>query len=291
MIVVRTVNELREHHQKARGMATGFVPTMGYLHKGHQALIKQASTECDFVVSSIFVNPLQFGEGEDYSTYPRNEQRDIELANEAGADLLFIPNVNEMYKEPMSSLITVKKGADSLCGKSRPGHFDGVLTVVMKLFWMVMPNKAYFGIKDAQQVALLETMVKDYHIPVDIIRVPTVREEDGLAKSSRNVNLTQEERLKASHIHGALNKAVKHARSFTNAPAEVVSECVREINELTSGEVDYVELRSFPSLEKIQSLDDMKNTREVIIACAVRFSKARLIDNLIFTTNDLEEKK
>ncbi|WP_026689515.1 pantoate--beta-alanine ligase [Alteribacter aurantiacus] len=290
MKVVRTVEELRQWKKQHNTQRVGFVPTMGYLHEGHEALIKKAKEECDLVVTSIFVNPLQFNQGEDYLTYPRNEEWDTKRAGKAGTDLLFIPNGDEMYPQPMKSIITLKDGADALCGRSRPGHFDGVLTVVMKLFWMVLPTKAYFGLKDAQQVAVLESMVNEYHIPIDIVRIPTVREEDGLAKSSRNVNLTDQERMEAPTIYSSLIK-MKDLLMQGEEIEKVITRFHDTISSTTSGTVDYIELRSFPGMETIETTEKMQTVNELILACAVSFSRARLIDNCLFKLEQMEEVK
>lgn len=256
----------------------GFVPTMGFLHDGHLALVHQAKTENDLVVMSIFVNPTQFGPGEDYETYPRNEKRDIKLAEEAGVDLLFMPNCKEMYPRPSTIQIIPGLQARMLCGATRPGHFDGVLKIVLKLFNLVDPDYAYFGMKDAQQLAIIESFVEDFNLPTTIRRIPTVRELDGLAKSSRNVKLRPKERLEAPIILTALK--IGRKKFYENWSVQTIEqEVARQITENSSGIIDYVSLLDYPALTPIT-----EGTQEVILACAVKFEQTRLIDNLIFST-------
>lgn len=279
MKIVKSIQQLQKliNQHKCKQRSVGFVPTMGFLHDGHLALVKQARKENDIVVMSIFVNPTQFGPGEDYASYPRNEQRDIGLANDAGVDIVFMPHANEMY--PRSSDIQIVPGAqaDALCGKSRPGHFDGVLKVILKLFNIVDPNRSYFGMKDAQQLAIIETFVEDFNFRTTIERVPTVREEDGLAKSSRNVNLTAEERLEAPVLFKALQLGESMFEKTKDAD-QVEREVSAFIEANSSGVVDYVSLLSYPSLKPFT-----ENAEEAILACAVKFTKTRLIDNIILT--------
>lgn len=209
MNVLTTIAELREVVQMAKynRQSIGLVPTMGYLHEGHLTLASNARSENDLIIMSIFVNPTQFGPNEDYESYPRDLPRDTELAKSVGVDYIFAPSVEEMY--PHNGGISIRAGrqAHILCGASRPGHFDGVLQVVAKLFNLVQPDRAYFGQKDAQQVAIIQTMVRDYNFPVTIRVVPVVREEDGLAKSSRNVYLSAVERSQAPAIQQGLQLA------------------------------------------------------------------------------------
>ncbi len=277
MIQVQLIEALKEciHEAKLNGKSIGFVPTMGYLHEGHMTLVKQAREENDYVVMSIFVNPAQFGPNEDLDRYPRDLERDTNLAVEAGVDLLFFPQVNEMY--PQDGGITIHAGdqAKVLCGASRPGHFDGVLKVVTKLFHLVEPTRVYFGQKDAQQLAIIETLVRDYNFPIEVRRVPTVREIDGLAKSSRNVFLSKEERLEAPVLHQAIQLGLDHYRLNRNS-IEARQVTIQHIENRTSGNIDYVELLSYPSLTK-----DFSNDDTIILAVAVAFQKARLIDNQI----------
>ncbi|MBO9128218.1 pantoate--beta-alanine ligase [Bacillus sp. 165] len=263
---------------RSEGKQIGFVPTMGFLHEGHVTLLKAAREENDVVLLSIFVNPLQFGPNEDFDRYPRDIERDEQLAREAGVDYLFYPTVQEMYPNPLTTKITVVDRTDVLCGKKRPGHFDGVATVLLKLFNITIPHKAYFGMKDAQQVAVVQGLVEDYNIPVAIVPVDTVREADGLAKSSRNVYLSGEERKQAPLLYKALQLAKEAIESGEREASTVVNTVKGYIESNTAGEVDYVELYAYPSLQPLREIEGT-----VIIALAVKFSKARLIDNLIFT--------
>lgn len=278
MEIVRTINDLFKliDRNERKGQSVGFVPTMGFLHEGHLALVEHARKENDLVVMSIFVNPTQFGPGEDFDAYPRNEERDAELARQAGVDILFLPSADEMYPSIGDIHILPGAQAQALCGASRPGHFDGVLKVVLKLFNLVDADSAYFGMKDAQQLALIESFVKDFNLRTNIVRVPTVRKEDGLAKSSRNVHLTENERKEAPIIYKALLEGVKMFQNGRSV-AEVEREVAMLITRNSSGSVDYVSLLSYP---KLNALDD--ESTEAILACAVKFGEPRLIDNIIF---------
>lgn len=255
----------------------GFVPTMGYLHEGHRALLKAAREQNEIVIMSVFVNPLQFGPNEDFASYPKDFEHDKQVAMEEGVDYLFHPSVEEMYPGQMSVTVKVEKRTNCLCGKSRPGHFDGVATVLTKLFHLVQPTNVYFGKKDAQQVAVVDGLIEDFHFPINLVAVNTVREEDGLAKSSRNVRLTPTERQEA----GILYKALSIARSeLINGTADreiLKNSIIAFIERESSGKVDYFEILSYPQLETLKELNG-----KIIIAIAVQFSKARLIDNIIF---------
>jgi pantoate--beta-alanine ligase len=277
MIQVKLIEDLKKaiNEAKTTGKSIGFVPTMGYLHEGHMSLAYQAREENDFVVMSIFVNPAQFGPNEDLDKYPRDLDRDIKMAKEAGVDLLFFPQVNEMY--PQDGGITIRAGAQAnvLCGASRPGHFDGVLKVVTKLFHLVEPTRVYFGQKDAQQLAIIETLVRDYNFPLEVRRVPTVRESDGLAKSSRNVFLSEQELQEAPSIHQAIQLGLEHYKEHQNVE-EAKKVTKQHIENSTSGNIDYVELLSYPDLT-----NDISSNSSVILAVAVFFEKARLIDNMM----------
>lgn len=280
MKVIHSIEQLRKivDRQRKEEKTIGFVPTMGFLHEGHLALAKKAREENDIVIMSIFVNPAQFGPGEDYETYPRNEQRDFALATEVGVDLVFNPGVSEMYPRESSIQILPGHQANALCGLTRPGHFDGVLKVILKLFNIVNPNRSYFGMKDAQQLAIIETFVEDFNFNTDIVRVPIVRDADGLAKSSRNVRLSEQERTEAPVIYQALQAGRQLFKENHNVE-ETESQVRKLIEEKSPGRVDYVSLLAYPSLEKWTSA-----SQEAIIACAVHFEKTRLIDNLILPT-------
>ena len=262
--------------EKQLGRSIGFVPTMGYLHEGHATLLKAARTENEVVVLSIFVNPTQFGPNEDYDTYPRDFERDERVAKEANVDYLFYPSVEEMYKSSRSVAITVTDRVDVLCGQKRPGHFDGVATVLTKLFHIVTPDRAYFGKKDAQQVAVVDGLIEDFNFPVELRAVDTVREADGLAKSSRNVYLTDKEREEAPVLFKSLQSAQQLLGSGEKQ-VEIIKQTIRkEIEQHTSGKVDYIEVYTYPELKTIKQA-----AGKIIIALAVQFSKARLIDNVI----------
>jgi pantoate--beta-alanine ligase len=279
MIVITKIKDMQTAMQQYRreGKTIGFVPTMGYLHEGHAALIQKAREENDIVALSVFVNPLQFGPNEDFERYPRDLERDQRIAKEHGVDVFFSPDVKEMYPHPLSVQVVVKERVDVLCGKSRPGHFDGVATVLTKLFHIVMPDRAYFGLKDAQQVAVVDGLIRDFHFPIELVAVPTVREEDGLAKSSRNVYLSPEERKEAPALYKALLQA-KAAVENGERNAEAVCALVKQyIQTNTRAEIDYAEIYSYPDLKPLETL-----AGKVIIAVAVRFANARLIDNIIF---------
>ena len=273
---MQTVNSIGElkiwvRESKGSGKTIGLVPTMGFLHEGHLSLIQKAKAENDKVLVSIFVNPAQFGPNEDFDRYPRDFDRDRKLAELAGADLIFAPDSSEVY--PRDSSITIRAGAmgEVLCGAKRPGHFDGVLKVVVKLFHMAEPDRAYFGQKDAQQLAIIESLVEDFNFPMEIRRGETIREDDGLAKSSRNVYLSEKERLEAPMIKKALDLGKKLVLSQEN-PIPQMTELLRKH---TSGRIDYIELLSYPTLQR-------EITEDAILAVAIQFEGARLIDNLIF---------
>jgi pantoate--beta-alanine ligase len=277
MIVTTKIRDMQTMMQQYRleGKTIGFVPTMGYLHEGHIALLKKAREENDIVALSVFVNPLQFGPNEDFERYPRDIERDKRIAKENGVDVFFCPDVEEMYPRPLSVQVVVKERVDVLCGKSRPGHFDGVATVLTKLFHIVMPTRAYFGMKDAQQVAVVDGLIRDFHFPIELVAVPTVREEDGLAKSSRNVYLSPEERKEAPALYQALQQAKMAIENGERNPEAICALVKNYIQTHTHAEIDYVEIYSYPDLKPLEKLYG-----KVIIAVAVRFTSARLIDNI-----------
>lgn len=281
MKIIRSTGEMQEKMIKmSKSESIGFVATMGYFHEGHLALMKQAVEDNDVVVTSIFVNPLQFGPNEDYEQYPRDEEQDVRLAEQAGVDILFVPGVQDMYPTKMNITLSVEERANVLCGRSRPGHFEGVITVLTKLFNIIRPNKTYFGLKDAQQVAVVDALINDLNFPTQLIALPTIREHDGLAKSSRNVNLTNGERSQAVWLMKALEYGHQLVVDGEQNPAIIVKEVIDVINRETSGTVDYVEMLSYPEL---QSVSTIKNN--VVLAVAVQFKRARLIDNIIFNEN------
>ncbi|MDC7779204.1 pantoate--beta-alanine ligase [Priestia megaterium] len=278
MKVITTIKDMQQEMKKEKqlGRSIGFVPTMGYLHEGHATLLGAARTENEVVALSIFVNPTQFGPNEDFDTYPRDFERDELVAKEANVDYLFYPSVEEMYKPSRSVAITVTDRVDVLCGQKRPGHFDGVATVLTKLFHIVTPDRAYFGKKDAQQVAVVDGLIEDFNFPVELRAVDTVREADGLAKSSRNVYLTDKEREEAPVLFKSLQSALQLLESGEKH-VEIIKQAIRkEIEQYTSGKVDYIEVYTYPELKTIKQA-----AGKIIIALAVQFSKARLIDNVI----------
>lgn len=275
--VFRTIADLREEIKKARkkGLTIGFVPTMGYLHEGHLQLVRRCRLENDYTVVSIFVNPIQFGPGEDFERYPRDEASDLKKLEEAGVDAAFIPSVEEMYPEKLLTYVDVEKLSEPMCGRFRPGHFRGVATVVAKLFNIVQPDRAYFGKKDYQQLKVIQKMVRDLNFPVEIVPVDTVREEDGLAMSSRNVYLSPEQRQAAAKIYRALLKG-KEAFMGGERRARVLEELVRrELERESLFKVQYVEVRDAETLEET---DEIK--KPAVIAAAVYVGPARLIDNI-----------
>lgn len=276
MKIIRTINAMHAQLNTIKTKQIGFVPTMGFLHEGHLSLVEEAKAENDIVVMSIFVNPLQFGPNEDFDRYPRNEEQDAKIAEETGVDILFIPDVTEMYPEEMGIKMTIDKGTNVLCGKSRPGHFDGVITVLTKLFHIVEPTKAYFGLKDAQQFSVVHTLVKELNFPVTLVGLPTVRENDGLAKSSRNVYLSPEEREQAISLYNSLKLGQKILVDGMKNPVTMIKGVRDYLTSTTTGTIDYVELLSFPNLEEVS---DVKET--IILAVAVQYERARLIDNII----------
>ncbi|MEH7373409.1 pantoate--beta-alanine ligase [Neobacillus drentensis] len=278
MKVITTIMEMQAiiNKHKLQEKSIGFVPTMGFLHEGHLTLLNKARQDNDIVVLSIFVNPLQFGPKEDYAEYPRDFDRDRVLAESEMVDFLFHPSVEEMYPNEPSVKVNVRDRTDVLCGKSRPGHFDGVATVITKLFNIIMPTRAYFGKKDAQQVAVLEGLVSDFNIPVELIAVDIVRENDGLAKSSRNVNLLPKERQEAPVLYHSLQAAVAAINEGERNPAKLISMISEMITNESTGTIDYVQIYSYPQLKQLEKLEGT-----IIIALAVKFTKVRLIDNNI----------
>jgi pantoate--beta-alanine ligase len=267
--------QLALREQKNNNKSIGYVATMGFLHEGHATLLEQARKENDIVVLSIFVNPTQFGPNEDFETYPRDLERDEKVAANGGVDYLFYPTVHEMYGEEPSVKVVVQSRTDVLCGRQRPGHFDGVATVLTKFFNIILPDRAYFGKKDAQQVAVIDGLIKDFNFPIQLIAVDTVREEDGLAKSSRNVNLSDQERLEAKELYQSLLKAKEAVESGERNAATVTALVSEHIGAHTSGVIDYIEVYQYPELKPLESL-----AGNIIIAMAVKFKHARLIDNI-----------
>ena len=279
MIVLDKINELRDRVKgwKSQGLKVGFVPTMGYLHEGHESLIKRASEENDKVVVSIFVNPIQFGPKEDLSTYPRDLERDSKVCEGAGADIIFHPKSEEMYFEDFSTFVDTNGLTSGLCGKSRPTHFRGVCTVVTKLFNIVLPDRAYFGEKDAQQLAIIKRMVRDLNIDVEVIGCPIVREKDGLAKSSRNTYLSIEERSAATILSKALNIAREKIKDGERTSSNIISTIKEIIESEKLARIDYIEVVDSFSMEGVDTIE-----KSVLVAIAVFIGKTRLIDNFTY---------
>jgi pantoate--beta-alanine ligase len=278
MKVISTIKEIRKEikNLKRDGKSIGFVPTMGYLHEGHLSLMEKARGENDIVVVSIFVNPTQFCEGEDFEVYPRDLDRDIKLAESVGVDILFTPEIKEIYPNGYTTYVEVEgELTNKLCGKSRMGHFKGVTTIVSKLFNIVTPHKAYFGQKDAQQVAVIERMVKDLNYDIEIIPCPIVREDDGLALSSRNTYLTSDERKDGLVLSQSLFKAEEIIKKGEKDSANIKQLILDNIKKVKSAQIDYVEIVNGKTLEEIKKIEG-----DVLIALAVKIGKTKLIDNI-----------
>lgn len=262
--------------QKRQGVRIGFVPTMGALHDVHLSMMRRSVKNNDITVVSVFVNPLQFGPNEDFDAYPRQIEQDVAAVETVGVDYVFYPSVEEMYPDTLDINLTVGRLAEVLEGAQRPGHFDGVVTVVNKLFNIVQPDFAYFGKKDAQQLAIVEKMVADFNHAVKVIGVDIVRETDGLAKSSRNVYLTAEERQEAPHLYQSLLLAQAQYDEGVRESNQLVTVIRDHLEVNTSGRIEEVAVYSYPELEPCEMISG-----RVFISLAVKFSKARLIDNII----------
>lgn len=278
MKIVNTINEVREavkawHKQ---GLTIGLVPTMGYLHEGHASLIARASKENDRVVVSDFVNPIQFAPNEDLASYPRDIDRDAKVCEENGADIIFHPTPEEMYHKDFSTFVDITGPSEELCGKSRPIHFRGVCTVVSKLFLIASPDRAYFGQKDAQQLAVIKRMVRDLNFDIEIVGCPIIREADGLAKSSRNTYLSPEERKAAVILHKALEKGKELVLNGEKSAKAVIDTVTQIINSEPLAKIDYVQVVDFPNIKVVEDING-----DILTAVAVYIGKTRLIDNFI----------
>lgn len=283
-MVLNSIEDIKRFikNAKSKGNTVGFVPTMGFLHAGHLSLIERAKEENDIVIVSIFVNPTQFGPNEDFETYPRDMESDTKLAREAGADVIFNPSVLEIYPGESSTWVNVEGDITSvLCGASRPTHFRGVTTVVNMLFNIVEPTKAYFGQKDAQQAAVLTKMVRDLHMNLELVICPIVRESDGLALSSRNTYLSDEERAQATILNKSLQLAVEAYLQGEKDTIKLIEIIKNSITTMPLAEIDYVSIYAYPTLSEIKTIN-----QTAIAAVAVKFGKTRLIDNVI-----LEKRK
>ncbi len=279
MKIVKTIEEVREEVRgwRAEGLSVGLVPTMGFLHEGHKSLILRAASENDRVVVSDFVNPTQFGPGEDLESYPRDLQRDASLCEEAGAALIFNPEAEEMYAADATTFVNMTGPSEDLCGLSRPIHFRGVCTVVSKLFNIVKPDRAYFGQKDAQQLAVIRRMVRDLNFDIEIVGCPIVREEDGLAKSSRNTYLSPEERQAALVLSQAVKLGRQMAESGEKSADAIVDAMKKHIEAEPLADIDYVKAVDAVSIEPVSEMKP-----PVLVAMAVRVGVTRLIDNFIY---------
>lgn len=280
MQVVKTIREVREivkaWHRE--GLSVGLVPTMGYLHEGHQSLIAKSVEQNDRTVVSVFVNPIQFGPTEDLEAYPRDLERDIQKVTEAGGDLIFNPEPSEMYPDHFTSFVDTTETTELLCGARRPIHFRGVCTVVSKLFNIVNPERAYFGQKDAQQLATIRRFVRDLDFDIEIVACPIVREADGLAKSSRNTYLSTEERQAALILSKSLAKGHEAIEAGELSASKIIDIIEQNLHTEPLARVDYVEVVDFENIQRVETIG-----RETLIAIAVFIGKTRLIDNIIIS--------
>ena len=278
MKIVHTIAEVREivSAWRKEGLTVGLVPTMGYLHEGHQSLIKKSVEQNDRTVVSVFVNPIQFGPNEDLATYPRDINRDMEKVSEVGGDLIFNPEPAEMYPSHFTSFIDTTETTELLCGAVRPIHFRGVCTVVGKLFNIVCPDRAYFGQKDAQQLATIKRFVRDLNFPIEIVPCPIVREDDGLAKSSRNTYLSPEERKAALILSKSLKLGKKAIEDGEKNSQKVIDIIMANLKTEPLARIDYVEVVDFENIQRVDTIQG-----ETLVAIAVYIGKTRLIDNFI----------
>lgn len=279
MQLINDPEELRTFclNERCAQRKIGFVPTMGYFHEAHLSLMRWARENCQTLVVSLFVNPTQFGPGEDYESYPRDLERDKELAASEGADVLFVPDTEKMYAQNHATWVNVPDLSKELCGKSRPNHFQGVCTVVCKLLNIVLPHVAVFGRKDWQQLAIISRMVRDLNLPVTIQGRPIVREEDGLAMSSRNIYLSEQERSEACQIYAGLLQAQKWLQEGMNKSSELLDK-LRDFYEqnIPSGQIDYLQIVHPEEMKPMHNIN-----QSALLAVAIRIGKARLIDNIL----------
>lgn len=279
MVITGSIKEARKIFRKKTklGKIIGFVPTMGALHKGHLSLVKRAREECDFLVASIFINPTQFGAGEEYKRYPRNLAKDKKQLKKEGVDLLFLPKVNTMYPSGGASVYAYENNLSRvLCGKSRPGHFKGVCTILVKLFNIIKPDIAYFGQKDYQQALIVKKLVKDFNFPIRIRVLPIIREQDDLAMSSRNIYLKGQARQNSLCLYEALSFAVKLIKSGERNPKKIINQMKHLVKSRKLAKIDYIEIVDAESLKKIKRIKG-----KILIALAVYIKRVRLIDNVI----------
>ena len=280
MQVVKTISEVREivSSWRKEGLSVGLVPTMGFLHEGHQSLIEKSVSQNDRTIVSVFVNPIQFGPNEDLEAYPRDLEHDKALVEKAGGNLIFHPEPSEMYPGHFTSFIDTTETTELLCGAVRPIHFRGVCTVVGKLFNIVCPDRAYFGQKDAQQLATIRRFVRDLNFPVEIIPCPIIREEDGLAKSSRNTYLSPEERQAALILSKSLRLGKEAIENGEDNPQRVINIIKENLSTEPLARIDYVEIVDFENIQRVEKIEG-----ETLVAIAVYIGKTRLIDNFIIT--------
>ena len=285
MEVIETVEKMQEKAEalRAQGKTIALVPTMGYLHEAHLELMRVGKRHADVLIISIFVNPTQFGPSEDFERYPRDREGDLKKAKSVGVDIVFIPTVEEMYPEGFQTTVTVSQLTKHLCGVSRPGHFDGVCTVVAKLFNITKPHIAVFGQKDYQQLAVITRMAMDLNMDIEIIGVPTIRESDGLAMSSRNAYLSEEERASALSLKRSLDRAEEMFRRRERDALRIKDEIVRLIESYPFTEIDYVSICDPVTLEELTRLGERN-----LVALAVRVGQTRLIDNKVIEEQDIK---
>ena len=278
MDVAKKIEKVRSLVKIARseGSKIGLVPTMGALHIGHISLIEAAAKDCNFIVVSIFVNPTQFGPGEDFEKYPRPLEADLEICRKAGVDVVFAPEPEQMYPTENVTWVAVEKLTEPLCGRSRPGHFRGVTTVCAKLFNIVAPDVAYFGQKDAQQAIVIKRMVADLNMPLEIVVCPTVREPNGLAVSSRNQYLTAQQKKDAANIYKSLQTCRRLIDAGTTETRQIIAEMQKILQQIPSGQIEYVSIVDAESLESVEKI-----AGKVLAAVAVKIGPARLIDNIL----------
>jgi len=285
MIVTASINKIRAIIKKNKNKTIGFVPTMGALHQGHLSLVRRARKDCNFLVVSIFVNPIQFGPKEDFKNYPRNLKKDIQLLKKEGVDLVFSPKNEQMYFYDFSVFVDEVELSQTLCGKSRPGHFKGVCTVVSKLFNIVNPDIAYFGQKDYQQVLIIKRMVRDLNLSVKIKVLPTVREKDNLAMSSRNVYLKPQARKDSVCLYEALTFAKKLIKQGQRSPEEILNKMREIITSKESTKIDYMIIADAESLKELKVIKG-----KALISLAVYIDEVRLIDNIVVNIKSFMKK-
>ena len=276
MDIITSVSDMQRRclNERQAGKRVAFVPTMGFLHQGHLSLLEEGRRRGDLLVLSIFVNPTQFGQGEDFEQYPRNLEQDRALAEQAAVDILFAPDAQQMYPPGYASFVAVERLSEPLCGASRPGHFRGVCTVVNKLFNIVQPRVALFGCKDFQQLAVIRRMVLDLNLPVEVVGMPIVRESDGLALSSRNVYLTPEQRRQGLVLSAVLRQTAERARGGERDARTLLAAARRRIEALSEARIDYIQICHQSTLVEVESVDE-----DAVMLLAVYFGQTRLIDN------------